>query len=269
VATGAFGSLMQMVHSTKPRSQTQASIGTRIVRAAKRVRLFAGDSNLQSNGRIDNKSNRVSLRSEDGTFVGEGVLDVNFTTGMVLNGVKLFPNEVAVQVTRIWKPSHWIGETSCPTLSEGLGHVIQWKSNLVSCISEGQGSSTGQNQGQYHRRMENASLSAVLSCASATYDYPSRTPSPIGTPPFGTQSLSTTSISPFVIAPYLTHLGDASGSIGNLPFVDGLGVQRIVCAYCMVQQTQKPHPLCQRGQSRSKKVELLSVEEAIRTGGCK
>jgi hypothetical protein len=100
VATGAFGSLMQMVHSTEPRPQIQASIGTRIVRAATRVRLFAGDSNLQNSGTIDNKNNRVSLRSKDGTLIGEGVLDVNFTTGTILNGVKLFPTEVAVQVTR-------------------------------------------------------------------------------------------------------------------------------------------------------------------------
>jgi hypothetical protein len=57
-------------------------------------------------------------------LVGEGVLDISFTTEMVLNGIKLFPNEVAVQVTLVWKLSHWIGETSCPTLSEGLGHVI-------------------------------------------------------------------------------------------------------------------------------------------------
>jgi hypothetical protein len=169
---------------------------------------------------------------------------VNFTTGTVLNGVKLFPNEVAVQVTKVWKPSHWIGETSCPILSEGLGHVIRWKRSLVSCISEGRGSSIGQNQGHYHRRMENTSLSPELSCASVTYDYPSRTPSPTGTPPSGTQSLNTTSASPSSIAPYLTHPGDASGSIGNLPFLDGLGVQRVVRAYHMVQQTRKPHPLC-------------------------
>jgi hypothetical protein len=105
----------------------------------------------------------------------------------------------------------------------------------VSCILEGQGSSTGQNQGQYHRRMENASLSPELSCTSTTYDYPSRTPSPTSTPPSGTQSLSTTSTSPSSIAPCLTHPRDSSGSIGNLPFVDGLGVQRVVCAYRMVQ----------------------------------
>jgi hypothetical protein len=34
MATGAFGSPIQMVHSTEPRPQTQVSIGTRIVRAA-------------------------------------------------------------------------------------------------------------------------------------------------------------------------------------------------------------------------------------------
>jgi hypothetical protein len=88
MATGTFGSPIPMVHSTEPRPQIQASIGTRIVRAATRVRLFAGDSNLQSNG------------SKDGTLIVEGVLDVNFTTGTILNGVKLFPTEVAVQVTR-------------------------------------------------------------------------------------------------------------------------------------------------------------------------
>jgi hypothetical protein len=41
-------------------------------------------------------------------LVGKGVVDVNFTTGMVLHGVKLFPNEVAIQVTHVWKPNHWI-----------------------------------------------------------------------------------------------------------------------------------------------------------------
>jgi hypothetical protein len=41
-----------------------------------------------------------------------------------VNGVKLFLNEVAVQVTCIWKPCHWIGEMSCPALREDLGHVI-------------------------------------------------------------------------------------------------------------------------------------------------
>jgi hypothetical protein len=114
--------------------------------------------------------------------------------------------------------------------------------------------------------MENASLSPELSCASAAYDYPPRTPSPTSTLPSGIQSLSTTSPSFFSVAPYLTHLGDVFGSISNLPFVDGVGVQKVVRAYQMVQRTRKPHPLRQRGESRSKKVELVSVEEAIQKG---
>jgi hypothetical protein len=125
MATGAFGSPIPMVHGTELQPRTQGSIGTRIIKAATQVRLFAGDSNSQSNGRTDNRTNCVSLRSEDGTLVGKGVLDVNFTTGMVLDGVKIFPNEVVVQVTRVWKPGHWIGETSCPTLGEGLGQIIR------------------------------------------------------------------------------------------------------------------------------------------------
>jgi hypothetical protein len=137
MATGTFSSPISMVHSTEPRPQTQASIGACIVGAATQVGLFAGDSNSQSNGRIDNKSNHVSLRSKDGMRIGKGVLDVNFTTRLVLNGVKLFPNEVAVQVTRVWKPSHWIGKMSCPTLSKGLEQIIQWKRSLVSSISNG------------------------------------------------------------------------------------------------------------------------------------
>jgi hypothetical protein len=243
MATGAFGSPIPMVHGTEPQPGTQGSIGTRIIRAATRVRLFAGDSNSQSNGTTNNRTNCVSLRSEDGTLVGKGVLDVNLTTGMVLDGIKIFPNEVAVQVTRVWKPGHWIGETSCPTLDEGLGQIIRWKRSLVAPILEGQASSVGQNQDQYHRRMENASSSPELSCASVAYDYPPRTPSPTSTPPSGTQSLSTTSPSLSSVAPYLTHPGDVFGSIGNLPFVDGLGVQRVVRAYRMVQRTRKPHPL--------------------------
>ena len=88
------------------------------------MKLFVEDSNSQNNDRTDNKSNRISLHSKDGMLIGDGVFDVNFTTGMVLNGVKLSLNEVAVQVIQVLKPSHWIGETTCPTLSEGLGHVI-------------------------------------------------------------------------------------------------------------------------------------------------
>jgi hypothetical protein len=79
------------------------------------------------------------------------------------------------------KPSHWNGEMSCPTLSEGLGHVIRWKRSLVSSILQGQGSSIGQNQGQYHRCMEKASLSPKLGCTSIIYDYPLSTPSPVHT----------------------------------------------------------------------------------------
>jgi hypothetical protein len=117
--------------------------------------------------------------------------------------------------------------------------------------------------------MENASLSPEISCASTAYDYPPRTPSPTSIPPSGTQSLNTTSPSLSSVAPYLTHPRDVLGSIGNLPFVDGLGVQRVVRAYRMVQRTRKPHPLRQRGELRSKKVELVSVEEAIQKRGCK
>jgi hypothetical protein len=47
--------------------------------------------------------------------------------------------------------------------------------------------------------------------------------------------LSTTSFGPSSAPPYLTQPGDAFGSINILPFVDGLGVQRIVHAYRMVQ----------------------------------
>jgi hypothetical protein len=134
--------------------------------------------------------------------------------------------------------------------------------NLVSSIVQGQGSSIGKNHNHYKRHMDNAPLSPGLSCACATYDYPPSTPSPITTPPSATQSLRTTS-------QYVTQPRDESGSIGNLPFVDGLVVERVVRAYRMVQRTQKPHQLRQRGQSHSRKVELLSVQEAIRTGGCK
>jgi hypothetical protein len=49
-------------------------------------------------------------------LVVKGMLNVNFTIRMVWYGIKLFPNEVVVQVTNVWKPSHWIGETTCPTL---------------------------------------------------------------------------------------------------------------------------------------------------------
>jgi hypothetical protein len=114
-----------------------------------------------------------------------------------------------------------------------------------------------------------SSLSPELSCASAAYDYPLRTPSPTSTPPSRTQSLSTTYPSLSSVVPYLTHLREVFGSIGNLHFVDGLGVLRFVRAYRMVQRTQKPHPLCQRGESHSEKVELVSVEEAIQKRRCK
>jgi hypothetical protein len=247
MASGAFGSPIPVVHSTESEPRVQASIGIHIIRIATRVRLFAEDSISQNNGRTGKESNHVSLRSKDGMLIGEGVFDISFTTGMVLNGIKLFPNEMAVQVTRVWKPSHWIGETSCPTLSEGLGHVIRWKRSFFSSIIQGQGSLLEKNHGQYQRHMDNAPLSPELSCASTAYDYPPSTPSPVSTPPSTTQSLSTTYPRPFSGTTYLIHPEDASSSIGNLLFVDGLGVQRVVRTYRMVQRTQKPRSLWQRG----------------------
>ena len=85
MASGAFGSPMHVVHSTELEPRVQASIGTRIIRAAIRVRLFAEDSIFQNNDRIGKESNYVSLRSEDGMLVGKGMFDINFTTGMVLS----------------------------------------------------------------------------------------------------------------------------------------------------------------------------------------
>lgn len=76
--------------------------------------------------------------------------------------------------------------------------------------------------------MDNAPLSPGLSCASAVYDYPLSTPSPIIIPPSASQSLRTT-------LQYVTQLRDESSSIGNLPFVDGLVVERVLRAYRMVQ----------------------------------
>jgi hypothetical protein len=94
--------------------------------------------------------------------------------------------------------------------------------------------------------VENASLSPEINCASILYNCLSRTPSPTSTPASRTQSFGTTSPSPSSVATYLTHLGNAFGSISNLPFMDELGIRRIVRAYRMVQQTRKPNPLQQR-----------------------
>jgi hypothetical protein len=167
------------------------------------------------------------------------MIDVNFTTGMVLNGMKLFPNEVAIQVTCMWGPRHWIGEMSCPTLGEGLGHVIQWKRRSISSILRGQGLSIGTNNYHYHRNTNNALLSPDVSCASAAYDYPPSTPSPIGTVACTAHSLSTVSPKPPSVPPYLSHPSNTSISISSLSFVDGLGVYSVVRAYRMVHQTQK------------------------------
>ena len=237
MASGAFGSPIHVVHSIEPKPGVKASIGTRIIRAATKMRLFVEDLISQNNGKTDKESNHVSLHSKDGMFVGKRVLDISFTTRMVLNGIKLFPNEVVVQVTLVWKPSHWIGETSYPTLTKDLGHVIRWKRSLVSSILQGQGSLIGENHGQYQRHMDNAPLSPELSCAFAAYDYLPSIPSPVSTPPSTIQSLSTTYPRPSNRTRYLTYLGGTSGSIDNLPFIDGLGVQRVVRTYHMVQRT--------------------------------
>jgi hypothetical protein len=53
MASGAFGSPIPVVHSTEPEPRVQASIGTCIIRAAIRVRLFAEDSISQNNGRTE------------------------------------------------------------------------------------------------------------------------------------------------------------------------------------------------------------------------
>ena len=61
----------------------------------------------------------VELLSEAGEVVGLAYIDHTFGSGMELHGIKLFPLEVAVHITRVDNMTHWTGEV----VGEKLGCV--------------------------------------------------------------------------------------------------------------------------------------------------
>ena len=74
-----------------------SSIGSRLLRAARARQLHDGLVEIC----ISQQNSRVELLSDTGAVVGMAIMDNAFKSGMELNGMRLFPSEVAVRVTHV------------------------------------------------------------------------------------------------------------------------------------------------------------------------
>ena len=58
-----------------------------------------------------------------------------FVSGMELNGLKLFPSEVAVRITRVDDALHWTGEVMGERLGMCVGLIIRWQLSSTRVVA--------------------------------------------------------------------------------------------------------------------------------------
>ena len=98
-------------------------MGARLVQVA-RARHF---QNVSTSVNASELERTVELLSESGDVVGLATKEDTFMSGMELNGLKLFPSEVAVRITRVDDTLHWTGEVVGERLGMCIGLIIQWQ----------------------------------------------------------------------------------------------------------------------------------------------
>lgn len=236
----------QNVHSN-------SSVGARLVQVA-RARHFQERSTLINASEV---GRAVELLSESGDVVGLATKEDAFVSGMDLNGLKLFPSEVAVRITRVDDALHWIGEIMGERLGMCLGLIIRWQQSLTRLMA-----------------VEPTSTNGHADVGSQT------TPTRMRTPQFdfhewfhtqGSQERSWSSSQASNPAQENSPFSQATPSnIRDLPHVDGL-------AY--VRPTRRPYSMQNRRRRVPHqahftalvptKVSLPSVQMAIGQGGCK
>ena len=75
------------------------------------------------------------MLSESGDVVGLATKEDAFVSGMELNGLKLFPSEVAVRITRVDDALHWTGEVMGERLGMCVGLIIRWQLSSTRVVA--------------------------------------------------------------------------------------------------------------------------------------
>ena len=82
------------------------SMGSRLLRATRARQVQDGLVEIC----IFQQNSSVELFSDTGTVVGMAIIENTFRSGMELNGMRLFPSEVAMRITRVDDELHWTKE---------------------------------------------------------------------------------------------------------------------------------------------------------------
>lgn len=230
-----------------------SSIGSRLLRAARARQLHDGLVEIC----ISQQNSRVELLSDTGAVVGMAIMDNAFKSGMELNGMRLFPSEVAVRVTHVDDELHWTGDVVGERLGLSRGLTIRWDRSLVRVVALDSNIPNAQSEEGY--QMPHVPMMTPIFDFHEDFHTPgsnetSRRSSQASNPVHES--------SPFSQPP--------SNNIRDLPHVDGLAfVRQTRRRYSMQNRTRRVARERRPADGAQAKVTLISVQDAIAKGGCK
>jgi hypothetical protein len=229
------------------------SVGARLIRAARARRVHARSIGIITSKRRET----VELLSAIGDVVGMATTELELGSGMELHGLKLFPSEVAVRITRIDDALHWTGEVIGERLGLCMGLIIRWNrsSIRVVAIEPNIPSALGEDRSQ----------SSPTRMMAPEFDFHERFNTPSSTERSRRSSQASNPVdenSPFFQC--------TPSNIRDLPHVEGLThVRPTRRPYSMQNRRRRDSGMAILRETAPTKVSLASVQRAIVQGGCK
>ena len=199
----------------------------------------------------------VELLSAIGDVVGMATTELALGSGMELHGLKLFPYEVAVHITRVDDASHWTGEVIGERLGLCMDLIIRWNRSFLRVVAI--------EPNILNALGEDVSQTSPTQTMAPVFDFHER----FNTSP-STERSRRSSLASNPVDENLPFSQGTPSNIRDLPHVDGL-------AY--VRPTRRPYSMQNRRRRDSNettltgttptKVSLANVQRAIAQGGCK
>ena len=231
---------------------SNSSMGARLVQVA-RARHF---QNVSTSVNASELERTVELLSESGDVVGLATKEDTFMSGMELNGLKLFPSEVAVRITRVDDTLHWTGEVVGERLGMCIGLIIRWQQSLMRVVAVEPTSTNA------HGDVGSQSSPARMMAPQFDFHEEFHTP--------GSHERSRyTSQASNCIEENSPFSQSTTSNIRDLPHVDGLAYVRPARRPYSMQNRRRVSGRASSTESISTKVSLANVQMAIEQGGCK
>lgn len=253
MASGTSRTPLAPINSNTENILSNSSVGARLVRAARARQIHARSAGLATCER----KQTVELLSTIGDVVGMATTELAIGSGMELHGLKLFPSEVAVRITRVDDALHWTGEVVGERLGLCMGLIIRWNRSSVRFVTIEPNIPSALS--------EDGSQTSPTRMLAPEFDFHQRFNTPTSTESFQRSTQASNPIdenSPF-------SQGTPS-NIRDLPHVEGLTYVRPARRpYSMQNRRRRNSSETTSTEAAPMKVSLASVQTAITQGGCK